>query len=207
MPKDNPRTAASRVDTASSELSSLPGALGIHLRGEDMVYALMTFFEVANDPDAMASKAPLYRALIDRILPDTDFTRKRAARALQGFEELSRAARVLLTLEDLDLLGEMKNLLVVGLKEMEAAPKPGGKSPAEIANKHFEVGIEELLERLRNYPDPRVRNSLTVLSRMGQILDLSKPMPSLPSSESISLASLSLRTRHRRRPRAKRTKR
>ncbi len=167
----------------------------------------MTLVEVGNDPTAMAAKAPMYRALIERILPDTEFTRRRLARALQGLEEISRAARVLLTLKDLDLFGEMKNLLIIALKEMETAPRLGRKTPAEIANKHFEAGVEELMERLKKYPDPRVRNSLRVLSKMGKILDLSKPLPTLPSTDSIDLERFSLKKSRSRRSRSRRTKR
>ena len=109
------RTAASRSRIESAGIASLPGELGIHLRGEDVIYALMTFIEVGNDPAAMAAKAPMYRALIERVLPDTELTRHRLARALQGVEEISRATRVLLTLKDLDLFGVMKSLLIVAL--------------------------------------------------------------------------------------------
>jgi hypothetical protein len=200
------RTTSSQSRVESTGITSLPQELGIHLRGDDVVYALMTFIEVGNDPAAMATKAPMYRALIERVLPDTEFTRRRLARALQGFEEISRAARVLLTLKDLDLFGEMKNLLIVALKEMEATPRAGGKTPAEIANKHFEEGVAELLERLKNYPDPRVRNSLTVLSKMGRILNLSKPLPALPGTDSIELEKFSLKKSRLRKPRSLRAK-
>ena len=176
---------------SSFELAELPQDLGINVRREDMMYVLTTFLESADDVKAMAAKAPLYRALLERVLPDTEYTRRRLARLLEGLEELSRALRVLLTLDDLDLFGEAKNLISTGLRDIEASARSGATSPGKIANKRFEQGVSQLVERLRSYPDPRVRNALTVLSQSGRILDLSRPLPPLPSTASIPLSDFS----------------
>ncbi|MGA3022939.1 MAG: hypothetical protein ABSE66_09135 [Thermoplasmata archaeon] len=169
------------------DLKEIGGSLGIVFSPQDVFYLLLTGVDVLQNQASLSRKARLYASLLDRMVPDTEFTRRRVARLLQGLEALSRSLRVILTLDDFDLLGEFKSAMIDALQEVaDSADKPG-KAGFKIELQRLTDRLKVVSERLSDHPDPRVQNALVVLSKMGTLLDVTEDFPELPSVDDIDL--------------------
>jgi hypothetical protein len=172
---------------SSTDLKGIGASLGLVFTPEDLFYLMVTGPEVLQSRASLARKASLYASLLKRVVPDTELTRRRTARLLEGLEALSKALRVLLTLDDLDLIGEVKTILIDALEEFAES---GGDWDDENSKAEFEkiVGkLKVLSDRLTEHPDPRVQNALIVLSKANQLLDVMEDFPKLPSLDDVDL--------------------
>jgi hypothetical protein len=176
------------------ELARIGADLGLVFTPEDVFYLMFTGVEAIQSRPALARRAALYASLLDRVIPDTELTRRRVARLLMGLEAVSYALRVLLTIDDVDLLKGAKTALTSALDEVA---KSGGRSGETGTNAEFDqiVGrLNELFQKVKNHPDPQVQNALAVLSNLDALLDVTVEFPKLPPLSDLDVKAFKPRT-------------
>jgi hypothetical protein len=174
----------------SSGLDTLPKNLGVVISQEDVFYLFLSGLDVVTDLDSLRQKTQIYADLLNRTIPDTQFTRLRLARLLEGLETISKALRVILTIEDFDVLAELRGILLRGLEDVSRSTDPSSGVTSEQAGKNFGRAISEALQQLRENGDPRVRNALQVLAEAGRILDVTQDLPRLPAVDALDIKRL-----------------
>lgn len=149
---------------------------GIHFSDEDFEYFLLSMVEISEDPEAIVRRIRLLPHLLDRIMPETEVTRKTSARLLFGIERIVNALRKILEIEDYDILGEIKNMLKDAIQEeMPDREELKSEELEEISGHILERisgGFASILFRLQMHEDPEIRKAVETLCTIPQLLDI-----------------------------------
>jgi hypothetical protein len=117
--------------------------------------------------------------VLERMLPDTELTRRRLNRLLRGLEIVSAAFRVLLTIDDLDLLGELKKAVSDSIREVLPEKQQPPRDAGEQLSKSLSRRLEAIQSRLIEAKNPRIQSAMNVLSHLDELLNLDQPLPSI----------------------------
>lgn len=162
--------------------------LGINVTTDDVQYVFLSIATAAQDPITVIDRLRHLPLLLDRTIPDTELARRRVSRFLQGLEIISRAVRVLLTIDDMDLLGEIKAAVVESIREAipegERPPDDWSDNLTNSLSRH----LERLQSRLRGASNPSIQTAINVLSHGGELLDPKEPLPRIVLADTIDFA-------------------
>ncbi|MCK4456712.1 MAG: hypothetical protein KAW39_03130 [Thermoplasmata archaeon] len=148
--------------------------LGIAIEAQDWQYFILSAFEITMSPESVNRRLLLLPEIMDRTIPDTEFTRKRAARFLLGLERLIYASRKLLAADGVNVIDEIIGVFRKAIDE--TIPKEGEARKEDF--ERFRTRIDEefstLIARIAELDDPDIQEAIEVLATVPLIFDYEK---------------------------------
>lgn len=187
--RKRPKVGSSLSKDRRSVPDPLLDSLAIRFTEEDTEYILFSFLSAVQDPSSVKDRLRNIPLLLDRILPDTEATRRRMARLLLGIEVLSHALRVLLTIDDLDILFEIKSAVSDSIREAFPLEKPTPRNASSIFAKTIALRLEVLQSRLQEARNPAIQSALNVFEHSDQLLDPRRPLPRLVLADTVDFTA------------------
>lgn len=195
--RKKPKAGSARPGGRLSAPNPLLNGLAIRFTNEDKDYIFLSFLNAIQDPSTVNDRVRNIPLLLERILPDTETTRRRMARLLQGLEILSHALRVLLTIDDLDLVSELKGAISDSIREAFPLDEPAPRDASTIFAKALAQRLEGLQSRLQRARNPAIQSALNVFAHMEQLLDPKLPFPRLVLADTIDFTAFEPEVRTR----------
>jgi hypothetical protein len=190
MPRKTRTRSRRRARPPASALARRPAAgwtvsdglvfgrkLGINVTEDDAIFLGFTALQALISPESARDRIRLVSSILERSVPDTQLTRRKLGRLLEGVSALSEAGAVLLTIEGYDILAEIRRAADDALSPMTRKGRPLSEEDLATAAFVFWHGAMRIIRDLKAHPDPRVRSAMRTLARAGDLLDPSQKLP------------------------------
>ena len=179
----------------------LSKGLGIDFGPEDVQYVLFSLLQAAEKPDSLREKIRLIPLIVDKTLPNTELTRFRAARLLDGLQIIARALSNILTIEDYDVLLEFKRAVHDAFDPITSKTEPPSEADVGRAFDVLNTRLKAIAHRIQDDKSPRIIFAVESLSHLDKVLDLRSELPTslqIPVADTLHVGR-STRSRSKRR--------
>lgn len=138
---------------------------GIHLSKKDQRYMLFSFIFGMYNPNSFIKRINYIPNILERVIPDPDLTRDTLLEFLYSFELVIRAVRKLLESEEMNLIQEVRDLLINTINEVKGDGKINKKN-IDLLKERLEEEFGNLINKLSSSNDPDILEGLQILKQL-----------------------------------------